>query len=80
MGAKVEDEVIVGLGIDEFKLTKGHRGLWRLSGHYDKPGAAEAFQKTQQDARKAQLARESRGLQHSRQSDLDGQLRPRQCR
>ena len=58
MAAKVEDEVIVTQGIDALKLEKGHRGLWRLSGGYEKPAVTEALQKAQEDARKAAVARD----------------------
>lgn len=58
MATKIEDEVIVGVSIDAFKLARGHRGLWRLSGGHDKPAATEALQKANEGARKAALERE----------------------
>jgi hypothetical protein len=57
MTTKIEDEIIVTPGIDALKLEKGHRGLWRLSGQYDKPEAAEALQKAQEEARRTEPLR-----------------------
>ena len=58
MATKIDDEVITGAGIDASKLEKGHRGLWRLSGQYSKPAAAEALTQARADAREAALARD----------------------